>query len=116
MITRWLLSRFKRAGFFVVLAAALGFLFALAVSAQRSARMHAVMGLAIESEKPGSAAWTDDVGDVASDDEDGDPNEASPPRDPDTAVAHGDPSGQRLPRIAALEPEAPDLASEDDPP
>jgi hypothetical protein len=110
-------ARWSRAGFIVALVAALGFVFAVAMSAQRSARMHAALGIAIETEKPGSSAWSDDLSDVASDDEDGDPDELAPPGDPPPPPALGDEGPRARPRrFAMLEPESPDLASEDDPP
>ena len=111
-------SRWSRFGLLVVLAAALGFLFAVAVSAQRTARMHAALGLGVEAERPGSLAWHDVANDVADDDGDDGDDELTPPgHPPDPAVVpFGDGDSREPLRVAEREPESPVLALEEDPP
>lgn len=110
-------SRWSRFGLIVLLAAVFGFVFAVAISAQRTARMHAVLGLGVEAERPGTPAWNDGMDDVAGD-EDGDgEQETTPPQSaPDPAAPLADRKTVRPLRVAQREPESPLLASEDDPP
>lgn len=111
-------SRWSRFGLLVVLTAALGFLFAVAISAQRTARMHAALGLGVEAEKPGSPTWTDGLDDVASDDgNDGDDELTPPGTPPDPAVVPNGDGDRRDPlRVAEREPDSPFLTLEEDPP
>lgn len=111
-------SRWSRFGLLVVLTAALGFLFAVAISAQRTARMHAALGLGVEAEKPGSPAWNDGLDDVANDDADDSDDELTPPdQAPAPAVVPFGDGDRRAPlRVAEREPDSPFLALEEDPP
>lgn len=111
-------SRWSRFGLLVVLTAALGFLFAVAISAQRTARMHAALGLGVEAEKQGMPAWNDGLDDVANDDgNDGDEELTPPGNPPAPAIVPFGNSDPRAPlRVAERQPDSPFLALEEDPP
>lgn len=110
-------SRWSRLGLLIVLVGAVGFLFAVAASTQRAARVRVGSVTAIEA-PPGSSVWNDGLDDDDDDGDDGDDDDVTPPANPPA------PSLVRLRRapmgasllIAEREPKAPVLPREEDPP
>ncbi|CAN5703750.1 hypothetical protein BH09MYX1_BH09MYX1_16650 [soil metagenome] len=109
-------SRLTRLGLLLALTAVLGFVFALAISAQRTARMHAALGMGIEGARPGAEVWDHAFDGTDGDDgEDGD--EAFPPATPNPiAVPMRDRTHVHFRRIVERAPQPPMLAMAEDPP